>query len=135
MISAPNFYSALLDQRWQITDPNAQTLWLQLSIDDNMGFRRYVPAAGSLLSVIFQRADAFALGGAPYNRLQSESRTITKTASANSDDRSLWSISLTTADVMGIIGGTVKFTLTESGAETTFVQNYFLKKNLTDPGF
>jgi len=135
MITAPNFYSELPDDRWEIIDPNTQTLWLQLNVDDSLGLRRYVPASGSSISVIFQRADAFALSGVKLNRLQSETRTITKTATANADDRSLWSISMTAQDVSGVVSGTVKFSITESAVTQVWLQNYFVKKNLTDPGF
>lgn len=135
VISAPNFFTELENDRWEITDPNAQTLWLQLAVDDSLGMRRYIPTAGATLSVIFQRSVEFNLDGVRINRLQSQDQTVTKTASANADDRSMWQINLTSADAVGILSGTVKFTLTESGTPNTWVQNYFLKKNLTEPGF
>ena len=135
MISAPNFFVELSDERWEVIDPNSQDLWFQLSIDDNLGLRRYTPVAGSSISVIFQRADAFQTAGVGLARLQSETRTITKNGIADSNDRSLWKVSMTSLDIEGILSGTVKFTLTESGSAKTWVQNYFIKKNITDPGF
>lgn len=135
MVTQPNFFQELADNRWELINPNAQVLWLQLKVDDSLGLRRYIPAAGSLLSVVFQRADDFQMSTTPRTKLQVESRSITKTATTNMDDRSLWNISLTSQDVAGVLSGTVKFSLTEAGVVNTWVQNYFLKKNMTDPGF
>ena len=135
IISAPNYYKPIKDNRWELINPNQQTLSFQLSISDELGFRRFIPASGSSITVEFQRADSFQVNVLSNSRLQSETRTVSKSATVNSDDRSLWSISLTTADVQGVVSGTVKFTLTQSGVATTWVQNYFLKKNLTNAGF
>jgi hypothetical protein len=135
MISAPNFFSELKDNRWMVTDPNAQTLWFQLEIIDNLGQRRYIPAGGSTMSVVFQRADEFSTDNSTRGRLQNQVRTVTKAATANVSDASLFSISLTTADITGIVSGTVKFTLTEAAVPTTWVQNFFIRKSLTAPGF
>ena len=135
VITAPNFWTELPDNRWVITDPNAQALWFHLHIEDSLGSRSYIPAAGSTMSVIFQRADAFAVDGIRLNRLQHETQTVTKAGVVNADDRSLWSISMTSADITGVVSGTVKFELTESGTTTTWIQNYFLKKTMTEAGF
>lgn len=135
MISAPNTFSVLSSGRWEITDPNAQELWLQINTDDQLGFRRYIPAAGATLSVLFQRADSFSVDGVRLSRLQANSQSVTKTATADTNDRSLWKISLTPQDTQTILSGTVKFALTEGTTTTTWVQNYFLKKNLTEAGF
>ena len=135
MISAPNFFSVLKDNRWLVTDPNAQTLWFQLEIIDSLGQRRYVPSVGSTLSVIFQRADEFSTDGSSRGRLQNQVRTVTKVATANVSDASLFSIALTTTDITGIVSGSVKFTFTEAAVPTTWVQNFFIRKSLTAPGF
>lgn len=135
VISAPNYYKELSDGRWEIIDPNTQTLSFQVCIDDELGLRRFIPAAGSTFSVIFQRLATFETQTLLRGGLKYEDNTVTKTATVNSDDRSLWTITLTQADVQAIRSGTVKFVLTQSSVDSTWVQNYFIKKNLTEAGF
>lgn len=136
MISSPNNYTVLKDARWSIVSPNAQDLWGQLQVSDALGLRRYVPASGSTLSVVFQRGDLVSTSSTiRYDRLDTTTRSVTKNATLDSNDRSLIKIAMNTADIQGVMSGTVKFTLTEGAVVTTWVQNWALMKSLTDPGF
>ena len=133
MIQAPNYYKELKDNRWSITAPNAQSFWLQLNLTDELGQRRYIPSAGSSLQVEFQRSGEFSLQS--NRKMMVDTRTIIKNASVNADDKSLWSFNLSESEIQGVVSGTVKFTLIESGANKVWVQNYFLKKDSTEAGF
>lgn len=133
VISAPNHFTPLPNNRWEVINPNAQTLWFQLQIVDSLGARRYMPAAGSTLQVVFQRSDLIANDN--LNRLTNTSRNVTKTATANADDRSLYSIAMTTQDIQNIVSGSTKYTLTEGATTTTWVFDWSIMKTLTDPGF
>lgn len=132
MISAPNYFAPLAEPRWTILDPNAVTLWFQLYIEDTLGTRRYITASGATMTVAFQRADAFALS---QNQLTQTAQGLSLPATAHANDRSLFSLALTSQSVQTIVSGTVKFTLVESSVTTTWVQNHALSKKLTAPGF
>lgn len=135
VVELPNFFQPLMDDRWIITSPNAQELYFQLSIQDGLGTRRFIPAAGATINVIFQRMDEFQSTPTRFSQLESQTQTVTKPAVPNADDRSLWKISLNSDDVQKVRSGTVLFELSQSGTTTKFVQNYFLKRKLTNPGF
>ena len=133
MINDPNVFAVLPDDRWVITSPNAQTLWMSLEQEDSLGQRRYVPAVGATLDVIFQRRDAMTQSGGRL-KLTNTPQTVTKTATVSPNDGSQYSFNLTNSDIEAILGGTVKFKLTEGANTTEWVQNWALKKNLTTSG-
>ena len=135
MITAPNYYSALPNGRWEITSPNAQSMWFQLYIVDGMGSRPYVPAIGSSMSVTFQRADLISLTNTPPPTLINTPKSVTKAAIIDSNNRSLMKIDMTTQNIQDIVSGTTKFVLTEGAVSTTFLANWSVYKKLTDPGF
>jgi len=134
MISEPNTFSVLPDDRWVIEGSNAKDLWFQLNVVDSLGERRYLVPSGSTLEVIFQRADLIESQGA-RRFLSNETRTVTKNAVAHADDASLFKVSLTSSDVSNIVSGTVKFVLTEPSATYEWLMNWALLKKSTDPGF
>lgn len=135
MISAPNFWAPAKNNRWELIDPNAVTLWFRLNIVDSLGERSYVTASGAAMTVIFQRADLIQVDRSIIpQKLTNTAQSVTKTASVHATDKSLFSFTLTAQDVQNIVSGTVKFTLVESGVTTTWVQNYLLQKSLTSPG-
>jgi hypothetical protein len=138
MISAPNFFSPLADNRWVITSPNAQTLWLQLSISDSLGDRRYIPANGSVLEATFHRSDLLSIPmTTPFvtsGLLNSTARSIVKICAANANDKSLYSIAMSSADIQGIVSGATKFKLTESTVVTEWLFDWSIVKKLTSPG-
>lgn len=131
MITAPNYFAPLSESRWTIIDPNAVTLWFQLQIEDSLGTRRYMVASGATMTVAFQRADSFTLS---QNALAQAAQGLSLPATANANDRSLFSLALTSQSVQTIVSGTVKFTLVESGVTTAWTQNHFLSKKLTAQG-
>ncbi len=135
VVELPNFFQPILDGRWTITSPNAQKLYFQLAVLDGLGTRRFIPSAGATMNVVFQRMDEFQTTPKRVNQLESQSQTITKPATPHVDDRSLWTLDLNQEDVKQVRSGTVLFDLTQSGVTTRFVQSYFLKRKLTDPGF
>lgn len=136
MISSPNYYAPLPDNRWIIKNSDAQTLWFQLFISDSLGDRPYTPSSSDTFKIEFLRADNFQ-SDTVLRTLQSTSRTIEKVASMNSSNRSLMSITLTSADVSTILSGSVRLTFTDSAntRTCTWSANYIIKKELTDPGF
>lgn len=132
MISAPNYFAPLAEPRWTIIDPNAVTLWFQLQVSDTLGDRRYMVAGGATMQVTFQRADQIST---TQGLLTNTSQSVVLSATPHANDRSLFSMALTSQQVQTIVSGTVKFKLTESGLDTTWVQDHMLKKMLTNPGF
>lgn len=134
VISAPNYYSVLKNNRWDITNPNQQVLWFQLQIIDNLGARHYIPATGSTLEATFMRADKLT-AGPRASQLTYTAQSVVKSCVANASDKSLYSISMTSQDVQNIVSGSVKFRLVESGIETVWLFDWGVSKKLTDAGF
>lgn len=134
MINAPNYWSPSADGVFALGDVNAQTVWFQLRISDALGERRYMPAIGSGLQIIFQRADNFSVGQLNPNVVSQQTLTITKQGVAQSQDASLFSIALTAADAGQIRSGTLKVILTEGGVQNTWVQNWAVVRKMTAPG-
>jgi hypothetical protein len=133
VISAPNFYSPLSGGRWELTGDNAVTIWFQLMIEDSLGSRRYIAASGSGMQLVFKRSDLVSLGN--LNKLTQTPRNVTKTATKNSNDASLYSCNLAQSDVQGIVSGAIQFTLTEGSTVTTWLQDFAVRKTLTSAGF
>ncbi|MEM4379317.1 MAG: hypothetical protein QXL01_01340 [Thermoplasmatales archaeon] len=132
MISAPNSYSVLPGGIWEVTSPNAQTLWFQLQIIDSLGARRYVAASGATITATFRRMDLISSLNGSINQTN---RDVVKTAVFHANDRSLLSISMTSQDIQNIVSGGVLFSFTEGANTSKWIQDWLLKKKLTDPGF
>lgn len=132
MITAPNYFAALADGRWTVTSPNAVTLWFQLNIEDALGSRRYMTAVGATLTVTFQRADQFTSSGGV---LSQAAQSVVLSAVPHANDRSLFSMALTTQNVQLLVSGAVKYRLVEGANDTTWLQDYGIQKKLTNPGF
>jgi hypothetical protein len=131
MIQAPNNFAVLESGMFSVIQPNATTLWFILQVSDSLGQRRYIPPTGSVLTVQFMRANQFT---GSFQQPTEVVQTVSKTATAHADDKSLFSVALTSQDVSTIKSGTVKFSLLSGGVTTAWHQNYALKKTLTDPG-
>lgn len=131
MISVPNYYGLSKDGMWVVTNQNQQTLWMALEISDSLGDRPYVPANGATLTWTFQRADLLSVN---MGSLVNTNQTLIKNATPNAANRSLWSVALTQLDSQVALSGTIKFTLLESGVPTVWLQNWVVKKLMTDPG-
>ena len=132
MITAPNYYAALPDGRWTVTSPSAATLWFQLQIVDALGTRRYIVGTGATLTVTFQRADILAQG---QTALGATAQSVVVSAIPHSNDRSLFSMTLTTQNVQTLVSGAVKYRLVEGANDTTWLQDYGVQKRVTSPGF
>ncbi len=61
---------------------------------------RYFPASGATLDVVLNNADG---------------TTLTKSATLDTDDRSIARITLSAVETAALIGGNISFTLTEGG--------------------
>lgn len=133
MISAPNTYAPLADGLWVLNSSNAQTLWFRIDVVDSLGQRPYVTASGSTLKLTFQRADLLSLSN--QGNLINTPQNVEKIGAANSLNRSIYSVSMTSQDVQKAVSGTVKFELTEGSTVNTWVQNWMVKKTSTSPGF
>lgn len=133
MISAPNYWAPLAEKMWTITSPNAQVLWFSLCVDDALGLRPYSPAAGATIVATFQRSDLISVGtrGTLVNTVQN----VTKNGTFNAQARNICSLSLTPLDAAAVASGSIKLDFTESGVTTTWLQNWAIKKLLTDPGY
>lgn len=134
MITPPNYYALGSEPRWTIIDPNPTVLWMQLMIVDALGERRYITATGATLNLTFQRADTFSTKATPPTLVQTAAG-LTLPSTVNANDKSLFSLSLTTQSVQTIVSGSVKFTFTEGSSTNTWVQNHMISKQLTAPGF
>ncbi len=134
MISAPNYYAPAANGMWVLTNPNQQTLWFSLTLNDSLGQRPYTPGNGATLNLTFQRADLINLSPINNGTLINTIQTLVKPATAFTANRTLWSVSLNAQDINTALSGTVKFTLTDSGNVTTWLQNWLIKKMQTDPG-
>lgn len=133
VISLPNYYSPSDGNRWEIAS-SAITLNLQLQIDDNLGQRRYVAASGAVLKVTFYRADLIQNTGSNYS-LVNTGRDVVKTCAVNANDRSLWSVALTSQDVGNIVSGSTVWELTEGATVTTWQAPYSIYKKQVGRGF
>jgi len=132
MISAPNTYAPLAAGLWDVISPNAQSLWFQLQIVDSLGARGYFAATGATLTATFRRMDLLSSVNGSINQTN---RDVVKTITFNAQNKSLAQISMTQADIQNIVSGGILFTLTESGNTTRWIQDWMVKKKLTDPGF
>lgn len=126
MVLAPNDYGALPDNQWLIVSGMASTLWLQLKKIDQLGERTFVIPSGGTLQVNFPRADSF--DQSTPGTITVTAQSINKTATANTDNKSLFSFAITADESAKILSGTVKFTITAGGIVTSWLQNWAVKK-------
>ena len=125
MIQAPNIFSYIDDNKWAVKGANATVLWGQLFIMDSLSLRRYIPAVGATLQLTFLRADV------PGTNT---SRTLNKLVTFSSDDRSLFSLSLSSSEIDGIVSGGVTFKLTEGASVQTWIQDWAIRKENVTTG-
>jgi len=133
MISVPNYY-AQINNGWTLVSPNQTTLWFLLEINDSLGIRPYFAAPLSLLQLTFQRQDLLSINVTSPSLTQTV-QTITKTATVNAQNPSLWNITLLSQDIQNIRSGTILFSLTESSIQTQWAQPWMVARKLTDPGY
>lgn len=114
-------------KEWEVQN-SAVSLYFILQKTDQLGTRRFVPTAGSVLTVSFMRARAASVGSAPIS--------VVKTATTvSADDKSFFKVDLSAAEAGNVISGTAMFTLTVSGTPTSFNVPYAVKKIMNGPGF
>lgn len=114
---------------WEIPHGSYVTVYFQLMNKDVMGTRRYIPAAGSAVSLEWTRSRAASIN--------QTSETITRPAIevAPTDDRSIYRVDLTADDTSKIASGGVLLKITENGVTKTTPIPYVISKVCGKPGF
>lgn len=117
------------EPNWEILHGAPCKLHFQLVLVDALGARRYLPPAGTLVSVSFLRSRPPTIG--------SNSVSISKNAIQilPNSDRSIYQIDLTSADTVQIISGGAKLSLNLGGVEVGFNLPHMVKKIVSLPGF
>ena len=126
VLSLPNDFTD--KSQWSVSAGTGETLYFQLQVDDSLGLRRYIPGASDTVKLVFMRARSSTLGVADT------AQTFEVSCTANTQDRSLWSCTLTTAQVGLLISGTVQMKLTSGTTVYTYNRSYAIKKIVTDAG-
>lgn len=125
------FYSLndfVIKDVWEISPGAPVSLYFVLQKIDQLGRRRFVPAAGTVASLQFLRARAASIN--------STSQNISKSATTvSADDKSLLKVDLTSDDTKNIISGSVQLVVTISGTAYTQVIPFAVKKAMNGPGF
>lgn len=136
MITPPNMFLPLEKNYWEVSNPNATDLWLQIMVTDALGSRRFVPEVGSTVQAIFQRPVTLSTTRTAPVSTEMTENTLTKLAVVDIQDASLCNFQLTVQDVGIIHGGTVKFVITQPTLPIIeWVENHFLKKSYTSAGW
>ena len=125
-ININTFYSL---EEWEIVGGSATTVYFVLMSENPFGFGRYIPAAGSAVSLEWIRSRA-----ASINHV---SETITRPAIevAPTDDRSIFRVDLTADDTSKIASGGVMLKITENGVTKTYPIPFIISKVCGQPGF
>jgi hypothetical protein len=132
MIKESNYYSNI--DQFVIPATGTCKLWFQLRIVDSLGERPYISASNDLLKLEFLRITKLSLDS---GKLYGDSQTIEKTANPNTSNRSIFSVDLTSDNVVTIRSGSVRFYYKETtpNIEYKWVENYIARKDVIDPGF
>jgi len=123
MMAPPNFYAEVPE--FNITQNQATTLWVQVSLTDALGTRRRIPAAGATYKLRFPRARQAIVGSAT----QGADQTFDVTGTLLSDDRSMASFALTADQTKLVFPGNVLLVITEGVNVTTITKPLVLKKH------
>lgn len=135
VIQAPNSWAPLGVSYWTVTGSVAADLWGLLQIDDSLGRRPYIAAAGASMQAVFQRGDLIGVSPAGIPPTTTPNQyTVTKNIVFDSQNRALIKIPLTSQDAANVISGTVVFTLTEGATVNKWVANWAVKKLNTTAG-
>lgn len=136
MISAPNMFIPHIDNLWSISDSVAVDLWFQITIQDQLGVRRYLPEALSNVQAVFLRPDELSIAQTAPVKAMAEPKTLTKMAVADPQDSSLYKLAMTLEDVKAIHSGSVKFIITQPTLPIIeYVTDNFLTKTYTSAGW
>ena len=124
MYASPNDYVLFeQSQPWEVTQNTATTLSFQFQTQDQLPLRRYIVPTGRTVTVEFMRMKVSKLGQ------PDTAQSFTVNATPVTEDRSIWSISLTAAQASLVASGTVKFNiLNGTTVEKSVQMSFFVKK-------
>ena len=120
-MTAPNYFADVPE--FVLTQGQAITLWLRVTLTDALGTRRRIPAAGATVKLRFPRARQAVVGNAT-----AQDQTFEVNGVLLSDDRSMASFSLTADQVSKVFPGNAILIITEGANVTTVTKNLVLKK-------
>jgi hypothetical protein len=113
---------------WDLQNSAPVSLYFVLQKTDRLGTRRFLPPAGSSVTVIFLRSRPASINSVAAN--------LTKVASAvTADDKSLFRVDLTADDSSKVISGSLQLVVTIGGTPYTQSIPYAIKKVMSGPGF
>jgi len=134
IIQAPNYYSILPDNQWILYDESSASLSFMLKIEDSLGERPYLVSNSDTLTSEFPRSDSLAIQSGTRGTISATSRSVTKTCNMDTDNKSLFTMNLSSTDISNIISGSVKFTLQYGSTTRTWLENYIIIKKINDVG-
>lgn len=134
IIQSPNYYSILPDGAWNVYDETSTVLGLLLQVSDSLGSRPYIVSSGDTLQAEFPRSDSLAIQSGTRGTVNSTSRAVIKTCDVDSNNKSLFTISLTSVDISNIISGSMKFTFKYGTVTRTWLESYIVIKKINDVG-
>lgn len=116
-------------QAWEIAHGAPKTVYFTLTQIDSLGSRRFIPPAGTAVGINFFRSRPATINSLP--------QTISKTATQVSptEDKSIYSVTLTLDDVNTIISGSIQLVVTIGGVANKVAIPYIVKKSYAAPGY
>lgn len=133
-ISPIDFYtvnSFAFVESWQIPHGSAMQVYFILTQTDTLGTRRYLPPAGSVISLNFMRQRTLNTVAPGTTNAQ----TINKIATiVDTRDSSLYTVSLTSDDTKTIISGGVQLSVSVGGNTSSYSVPYVVKKIRSNAG-
>lgn len=133
-ISPLDYYtinSFAFSDSWQIPHGSAMQIYFILTQTDTLGTRRYIPTAGSVVTVNFMRQRTL-------NTItpgSTSAQTVSKTATIlDPRDSSLYTIMLTADDTKAIITGGAQLQISVGGNISSYSVPYMVKKIRSNAG-
>jgi hypothetical protein len=112
---------------WEILNGSSAVLHFVLTKTDSLGTRRHLLPSGQTVALAFVRARAASVG--------SQAVTLTKTCTALTEDKSIYTVTLSIADVAQVLSGGLQLVISAAGLETKVNIPYVVKKISSSPGF
>lgn len=124
MYASPNDFAYFeQSQPWEVVQNTPVTLSFQFQTQDQLPLRRYIVPTGRIVNIEFMRMKVSKLGQ------PDTAQSFSVVATPVTEDRSIWSISLTAAQASLVASGTVKFNiLNGTTVEKSIQMSFFVKK-------